>query len=211
VSAGLLDHRIRPAAGAATGALVLLHGRGADEHDLFGLLDALDPERRLLGITPGAPLRLDGEGRHWYRFAGIPTPEPESFLAATESLARFLSTLPVPVDRIVLGGFSQGCVMTWAYSLAADLPQPAGVVALSGFLPRVPSWPLDPSRLAGVPVAIAHGTLDDVIPVTYGRQAHAFLADAGVEADLITSPYPHGVDPGWLESLRLLVTRALPD
>ncbi len=52
----LLDHRVRPAAGEPEGALVLVHGRGADENDLFGLLDALDPERRLLGVTPGGPL-----------------------------------------------------------------------------------------------------------------------------------------------------------
>ena len=51
----------RPAAGEAKGALVLLHGRGADEHDLFPLLDALDPERRLQGYTPRAPLSLPGK------------------------------------------------------------------------------------------------------------------------------------------------------
>jgi phospholipase/carboxylesterase len=52
-----LDHRLRPAAGEPEGALVLFHGRGADEHDLFPLLDALDPERRLQGYTPRGPRR----------------------------------------------------------------------------------------------------------------------------------------------------------
>jgi len=51
-----LTARVRPAAGVAEGALVLFHGRGADEYDLFPLLDALDPERRLVGATPRAPL-----------------------------------------------------------------------------------------------------------------------------------------------------------
>jgi phospholipase/carboxylesterase len=58
--------RERPAAGEALGALVLLHGRGADEHDLFPLLDALDPERRLDGYTLRAPLSLPPGGAHWY-------------------------------------------------------------------------------------------------------------------------------------------------
>ena len=49
-------HLIREAEQGPDGALILNHGRGTDEHDLFGLLDALDPDRRLLGITPGAPL-----------------------------------------------------------------------------------------------------------------------------------------------------------
>ena len=53
-----LTHLTRPARGEPEGLLVLLHGRGADEHDLFPLLDVLDPERRLLGVTPRAPLAL---------------------------------------------------------------------------------------------------------------------------------------------------------
>ena len=53
-----LVERVRPAAGEPEGALVLLHGRGADENDLHGLLDQLDPARRLVGVTPRAPLSL---------------------------------------------------------------------------------------------------------------------------------------------------------
>ncbi len=52
----------REPAGEPEGALVLLHGRGADEHDLYPLLDVLDPERRLLGVTPGGPLHLPPGG-----------------------------------------------------------------------------------------------------------------------------------------------------
>lgn len=208
--AAILDHRVRPAAGDPAGALVLLHGRGADEHDLFGLLDALDPERRLLGITPGAPLALPPGGRHWYRLGGIPTPEPDTFHAAADLIARFLDALPVPLDRVVLGGFSQGCVMTWALALGPGRQRPAGVIGISGFLPRVPGWPLDHGRLRGAQVAIAHGTLDEVIPASYGQEAHAFLATAEVDAELLMSPYPHGVDPSWLDPLRRLVERAVP-
>ena len=60
-----LEARVRPAAGEAEGALVLLHGRGADELDLFPLLDLFDPERRLVGATPRAPLALPPGGWHW--------------------------------------------------------------------------------------------------------------------------------------------------
>ncbi len=55
-----LVHRERPAVGEATGLLVLHHGRGADENDLLGLADALDPQRSLHVITPGGPLRIPG-------------------------------------------------------------------------------------------------------------------------------------------------------
>ena len=147
-----LEARTRPAAGEPEGALVLLHGRGADEQDLYPLLDVLDPERRLLGITPRAPLQLPPGGYHWYRLGGIPTPDPETFHASVPLLAALLEQLPVSLDRVVLGGFSQGAVMSWAMSLGPGRPLPAGVIAVSGFLPRVDGWPLTldgPRRLPG--------------------------------------------------------------
>ena len=198
----------REPAGEPEGALVLLHGRGADEHDLYPLLDVLDPERRLLGVTPGGPLHLPPGGRHWYALGGIPTPDPETFLSTAPRLAAFLDALPVPFERVVLGGFSQGTVMTWAMTLGPERPRPAGVLALSGFLPRVPGYPLDPGRLAGVPVAVAHGTLDPVIPSRFGAEAAETLAAAGVDVVRLESAVPHMVDPAWIEPLRDLVARA---
>jgi phospholipase/carboxylesterase len=198
----------REPAGEPEGALVLLHGRGADEHDLYPLLDVLDPERRLLGVTPGGPLHLPPGGRHWYALGGIPTPDPETFLSTAPRLAALLDALPVPFERVVLGGFSQGTVMTWAMTLGPERPRPAGVLALSGFLPRVPGYPLDPGRLAGVPVAVAHGTLDPVIPARFGAEAAETLAAAGVDVVRLESAVPHMVDPAWIEPLRDLVARA---
>jgi phospholipase/carboxylesterase len=200
--------RWRDAAGDPAGALVLLHGRGADENDLYPLLDLLDPERRLLGVTPGGPLHLPPGGRHWYALGGIPTPDPATFLATAPRLAAFLDTLPVPMDRVVLGGFSQGAVMSWAMSLGPERLRPAGVVAMSGFLPRVEGFPLDPSRLAGVPVAVAHGTFDPVISSQFGAEAAETMAAAGADLLRLESPVPHMVDPGWIEPLRALVARA---
>ena len=95
------------------------------------------------------------------------------------------------MDRVVLGGFSQGTVMSWAMTLAADRPRPAAVVALSGFLPRVPGYPLDPARLAGIPVAVAHGTLDPVIPFRFGAEAAETLAAAGADVLRLESDVPH--------------------
>lgn len=206
----ILDHRVRPASAEPAGALVLIHGRGADEHDLFGLLDALDPERRLLGITPGGPLALPPGGRHWYQLGGIPTPEPTTFQGAVDLLARFLDALPVPLDRVVLGGFSQGCVMTWSLALGPDRPRPAGVIAISGFLPQVEGFPLEPSRLVGVPTAIAHGALDPVIPASFGRAARDALVAAGAEPVWLESQVPHMIDHAWIEPMRQVVRAAIP-
>ncbi len=80
-----LVHRLREPAGDPAGALVLNHGRGADENDLFPLLDELDPERRLLGVTTGAPLTdIPPGGRHWYVVPRVGYPDPETFHQATD-------------------------------------------------------------------------------------------------------------------------------
>src|SRR5215212_2624089 len=105
-----LDARIRPAEGDPEGALVLFHGRGADEHDLFPLLDFLDPERRLVGATPRGPLTLPPGGRHWYALGGIPTPDAVTFhgslAAASEWVDGLLEQHRLTADRLVVGGFS---------------------------------------------------------------------------------------------------------
>jgi phospholipase/carboxylesterase len=201
----------REPAGEPTGALVLLHGRGADERDLFPLLDLLDPERRLLGVTPGGPHHLPPGGRHWYALGGIPTPDPATFATTAPRLAAFLDGLPVPMGRVVLGGFSQGTVMSYAMSLGPGRPPPAALVAKSGFLPRVADWPLEPERLRGVPVAIAHGSLDPVIPAQFAAEAEATLTAAGADVLRLSTPVPHMVDPDWIEPLRDLVARATAD
>ncbi len=210
---GLIE-RVRPAAGEPAGALVLLHGRGADEHDLFPLLDGLDPERRLVGATPRGPLSLPPGGAHWYELGGIGTPERETFsvsyAAASAWLEGFLSEHEVGYDRVVLGGFSQGGVMAYSLALGSG-PRPAAIVAFSSFVPTVEGFELDLSPPLP-PVAIGHGTLDPVIEVEWGRRARALLENAGAEVLYRETPMFHQIDPefvreiaGWLS---LILSRA---
>jgi phospholipase/carboxylesterase len=202
-----LTTRERPAAGDPAGTLVLLHGRGADENDLFPLFDELDPERRLLGVTPRGPWSLPPGGAHWYRLGGIPTPEPETFWRSFAELAELLDGLPQP---LVLGGFSQGTAMSWALGLGRGAEKrPAAIVALSGFMPRVEGLELDLSGLDSYPVAIAHGSLDPVIPVDWSREARQTLEQAGAEVLYRESPQPHTIDPRLVPELRVFVEGAL--
>jgi phospholipase/carboxylesterase len=199
-----LRYGVREAAGTPEGLLVLHHGRATDEYDLLPLADALDPERRLLAVTPRGPLSLPPGGAHWYVVPRVGYPDPETFATTYATLAAWHDALAehtgIPPERTVLGGFSQGTVMSYALGLGPDRPRPAGVLALSGFIPTVPSWAPDLER--PLPrIAIGHGTADPIIPVDFARQAHETLEAAGADLLYREYPLPHAIDPGFLREL----------
>jgi len=197
-----LVHRIREVE-APQGDLVLLHGRGADEHDLFGLFDALDPERRLRGITVGAPLRLPPGGKHWYVVPQVGFPDHDTFHGSYAALGEKLDgELGLDWGRTVVGGFSQGTVMSYALGLGAGRPVPAGIMALSGFIPTVDGWTADLAARPGLPVTIAHGAADPVISVDFARAARAELEAAGLDVTYREAPVGHTIDPRGIPELQ---------
>jgi phospholipase/carboxylesterase len=208
-----LAYRLRPAEGIPEGGLVLFHGRGADENDLFPLLDFLDPERRLVAATPRGPLSLPPGGAHWYVVREIGAPDKEtfdtSFELAAEWLAGFAEETGVAPEQTVLGGFSMGAVMTYALGLGQGRPRPAGLIALSGFIPKVEGFELDLSPPLP-PVAIGHGTYDPVISVEWGRRAKEQLEQAGADVIFREYPLPHAVDPGYLSELSTWLAGVVP-
>ena len=189
--------RERPTDEAPRGALILIHGRGADEHDLYPLFDVVDPERHLLGICPRGP--LGPPGARWYDSEVVGTPEPQGFLASTSLLAKTLDARLREADlgwsRTVIGGFSQGAVMALALGLGVDRPSPAGIVALSGFLPAVAGLPLDLDARPALPVFVAHGTEDAAIDIQFGRSCAHDLSLAGLEVTYAQTPSAHCIDP----------------
>ena len=184
--------------------LVLFHGRGADERDLHPLLDVLDPERRLLGVTPRGPLSLPPGGAHWYAVREIGYPDLATFHPTLERASQWLDALAahtgIPLARTVLGGFSQGAVMTYALGLARGRPRPAALLAFSGFVPTVEEFELD-LEAPLPPVAIGHGTFDPIIGVEWGWRARALLEQAGAEVVYRESPLPHTIDPRFVRAL----------
>ncbi len=193
-----LIYRERPAAGDPAGLLVLHHGRGADEHDLLGLADVLDPQRRLHVVTPRAPLAIAG-GYHWYVVPRVGYPDHDSFHAAHDRLAAFHDELwgrtGLGPAETVLGGFSMGSVMSYALGLDAGRPAPAGILAFSGFIPTVDDWRADLGSRSELPVFIAHGRQDPVIDIGFGRQARASLEAGGLPVEYHESEAAHQIDP----------------
>jgi phospholipase/carboxylesterase len=207
-------HRTRPAAGTPAGALVLLHGRGADEVDLAPLLDILDPEQRLVGLAPRGPLALPPGGAHWYAVREIGFPDPDTFLPTFAQLSEWLdgalAEAGVDIGRTVLGGFSQGAVMSYALGLAAGRERPAGILAMSGFIPTAESFELDLESRVGMTVSISHGTYDPVIGVDFGRDARDRLEAAGLSVSYREDPVAHQIAPAAVAQARAVLERALP-
>lgn len=202
-----LRHLVRePADAGATPPplLLLLHGVGSNEEDLFGLAPYLDG--RFLVVSARAPVALDYGGYGWFRIDFT----PRGMAADIEQAKRSLGMLPGFIDglvdtyeadprRVYLAGFSQGAMM----SLALLLTRPekvAGVVAMSGRLPRqVLEREPDREALAGKPVLVTHGLYDPMLPVESGREARDYLKALPVELTYREYPMAHEVSA---ESLR---------
>ena len=205
-----LVHRLREPAGEPEGALVLNHGRGADENDLFGLLDELVPERRLLGVTTGAPLTgIPPGGRHWYLVPRVGYPDPVTFAGSYSALTGFLDGVleqrRIGWERTVIGGFSMGAVMSYAVGLGTGRPSPRAILAFSGFIPTVDGWSAELDSRAGLPVVIHHGRNDPVISVEFAREAQRALSSAGLEVEYIETDAGHWLPPEAIEPARALV------
>lgn len=176
-----------PSSRAATGAIILLHGSGSWEREVLNIADGLDPTGRLHVIAPRAPLQIQGEpGFHWYESTDSGNPDPTSFAAAIEMLAAFqddqLERIAVSPGHAVIGGFSMGAAMSYALAFSKGRPLPAGVLAMSGFIPSPEdaSWRPDLAGRGSVPVFIGHGGSDMVVDRGFAELARSRMEKAGL-------------------------------
>lgn len=206
----------RPAAGVPVGLLVLHHGRGSDEHDLLGLADVLDPQRRLHVVTPRAPMTLPGSpGNHWYVVPRVGYPDPSTFANAYARLAAFHDELwsrtgIAPADT-VFGGFSMGSVMSYSLGLSGERPVPGGLLAFSGFVPTVEGWEPDLASRPDLPVFIAHGRRDPIMDVEFARRASALLEAGGLPVEYHESDAAHHIDPAHVPAAVQWLSRTLTE
>jgi phospholipase/carboxylesterase len=193
----------RAAEGDVEGLLVLQHGRGTNEHDLVGLAEFLDPQRRLQVVMPRGPLQLPGSpGYHWYRVPRVGYPDPETFEVACAALADLQDKLweetGIGPEQTVLGGFSMGAVMSFATGLGAERPAPAGILAFSGFVPTVEGWEPSFADRTGTRVFISHGRNDPVIGIEFARRARDLVEAGGLDLAYRESELGHQIDPAHL-------------
>lgn len=162
-------------------ALILLHGRGADEEDLLGLSEYFDD--RLFVISPRAPHPFSmGGGYTWYDLVEIASPDHGMFEGSFRKLEAFVGEVRdgygLDPEKMFFCGFSMGTVML--LSLALTHPElPAGVMANSGYLAEDVGLEYRWNKIANKPFFIGHGTYDPVIPFSYSRRARELLEENG--------------------------------
>ena len=175
--------------------LLLLHGVGSNEHDLFELAPFLD--KRFLIISVRAPNTLGPGSFAWFEVNFTPQGpaiNPEQAEASRETLIIFIkeaiTTYGANPKQVYLMGFSQGAIMS--ASVALTRPElVAGAALMSGrILPEIQPLIASHEELSGFPFLVVHGTADMVLPISYGRASRTLLSSLPV--DLTYHEYPMG-------------------
>jgi phospholipase/carboxylesterase len=191
-----------------TGAVIWLHGLGADGHDFAPIVPQLvgPDERPLRFVFPHAPVRpvtINGgmSTRAWYDILGFNrgVPQDEVGIRAADAEVRALirreNERAIPTSHIVLGGFSQG----GAISLFSGPRYPeklAGIMGLSSYLLLEDSLPAERTRANyQTPILLAHGSQDPVVDVRRGTEARQLLEAGGYPVEWHAYPMPHSVCP----------------
>lgn len=193
--------------------LLLLHGYGSNEEDLFSFASELPDE--LLIISARAPYDMMFGGYAWYAITLDSNDEKYSDLdearASLTKIAAFIDEMKTKYNpsKTFLLGFSQGAILS--YALSFNYPNKVNhVIALSGYI----NDELQPNNISELDIStdyyISHGTVDQVLPVEWARKAPVFLSENNLQHVYSEYPVGHGVAPqnffsfkNWIEE-RLL-------
>ena len=185
---------------AAAGAplVVLLHGRGSNETDIVGLADYLPPGAAYAAVR--APIG-EGGGFAWFANRGIGRPTPESLAETMAWFRAWLDELAPAGRPVVPVGFSGGGAFAGGLVLA-DPKRYAGAGILYATLPFDAGVPTTADRLAGMPVFVAQGDADNVIPRDLLQRTWTYLnGDAGSQTTAVRDPGGHGLSAGVVDAL----------
>ena len=149
----------------------MLHGRGSDEHDLFGLKEHLDPRLNIYSLR--APNEYEWGGYSWFDLFDDGSVDSKSFEHSKAEILSFINSLKT--EKLFLFGFSMGAIMCYAIALT----QPticSGILALSGFAPTQLENEYKLNELQHLQIFVSHGISDQVIPVSSARKTKDLLS-----------------------------------
>lgn len=181
--------------------LLLLHGYGSNEEDLFSFASELPQDHYVISVR--APYDLQPYGHAWYaiHFDADENKFSDNVQAkqSVELIAGFIDEVvkqyPIDAKNVTLVGFSQGAILSYATALTYP-EKVAKVVALSGYfnqeiMPEV----IDTKAISHLKFFVSHGSVDQVIPVEWARKAKPALENLGLEIEYHEYPVGHGVAP----------------
>ncbi len=206
----------------ARASVIVLHGLGADGTDFLPVADQIDlspvgPVRWLFPRAPVRPVTINGgyRMRAWYDILGTDLVRREDEAGLRESFAQVHDLLRreiargVPAARIVLAGFSQGCAITLGAGLRFE-QRLAGLVGMSGYLPLADSTAAERHAAGGgMPVLLAHGRQDGIVPIARGQAAQEAIQALGHPVQCHDYPMEHSVCVEEIAELRGFLLRVL--
>lgn len=178
--------------------VVLLHGRGSTESQIIGLAEHLPPAAAYAAVRGPVPA---GPGYAWFANRGIGRPVAESLAQTMAWFRRWLDGIAPAGRPVILVGFSGGAAFAGGL-LLKDPARYAGAAVLYGTLPFDAGVPVTPARLAGVPVLVAQGEQDAVIPRELLDATWTYLlGESGAQATSVRGPGGHGLSVDALAGL----------
>ncbi len=210
----LLEHNYRPAKNASENppAIIMLHGFGSDENDLFSFANEL-PEKYAI-ISLKAPIRLEPYGNAWYNIyfdnSQGKFSDDEQAIASRELVSKCIDEViekyKVDKNNITLLGFSQGTILSFAVALSYP-EKVKNVIGLSGYInEEILKDGFKKNDFSNLKVYTSHGSVDQVIPVQWARKTEPFLKNLNIDCTYSEFPVGHGVAPqnfyelkNWLE------------
>ena len=205
-----------------TAAILIMHGLGADGRDFLPVAGQLDlssvgPVRFLFPSAPSLPVTINGGYvmPAWYDILGTDLVRREDEGGLRQSQATIDALITKEIDRgiaahrIVVAGFSQGCAMALMTGLRFH-QRLGGIAALSGYLPLATTTAAERSAVnAGLPIFMAHGTRDGVVPIARAEASRDALAALGYGVDWHPYPMEHSVCPQEIADLQAWLLRVL--
>ncbi len=211
-----LNHLYRPSSLSENAPLIImLHGYGSDENDLFSFASELDSNYAVISLK--APIAMQPYGNAWYNIYFDATngkfSDDEQAITSRDLIVKVIDEIvtayPIDSENITLLGFSQGTIL----SLAVGLSYPEkvkNIIGLSGYVnEEILKEGYINNDFSQLNVYSSHGSVDQVIPVDWARKTQPFLKNLGIDSHYSEFPVGHGVAPqnfyefkSWLSSLK---------